>query len=55
MAESGPRRPPESLVTVPAERRAPFPAEPFRVGNRLAGHPLFEPARIKQLLRALPR
>ena len=28
---------------------------PFKIGNRLAGHPLFEPERIKKLLRTAPR
>jgi hypothetical protein len=43
------------LVTVPPERRAPFPTSPFRIANSLPDHPLFEPERIKRLLRALPR
>src|SRR5204862_3659526 len=32
-----------------------FPLAPFRIANSLPGHPLFEPERIKRLLRALPR
>jgi hypothetical protein len=32
-----------------------FSETPFKIGNSLAGHPLFEDNRLKRLLRALPR
>jgi ribosomal protein L16 Arg81 hydroxylase len=45
----------DALARVPPERRTSFGPEPFRIANALAAHPLFEPERIKRLLRALPR
>ena len=50
-APAGPGR----LVEVPPERQVPFGPEPFRIRNSLPGHPLFDPERIKRLLRTLPR
>lgn len=32
-----------------------FPTSPFTLANSLPSHPLFEPERIKRLLRAMPR
>jgi hypothetical protein len=46
-------RPP--LVAFPPERRGVLPAEPFLARNSLVDHPLFEPERLRRLLRALPR
>jgi len=45
---------PENLVEIPGDRLTL--AEPaFKVHSHLADHPLFEPERIKQLLRTMPR
>ena len=55
MPASDPRRPPNRLVDVPAERRTPFGSDPFRIANRLVDHPLFRSERIRELLRVIPR
>jgi hypothetical protein len=42
------------MFSIPGDRDR-LPDHPFKIRNRMADHPLFEPARIKQLLRRLPR
>lgn len=42
------------MLHIPGDRNR-LPDHPFKIENHLAGHPLFEPERIKQLLRRLPR
>jgi hypothetical protein len=42
------------MLHMPGDRNR-LPDHPFKIQNRLADHPLFEPERIKQLLRRLPR
>jgi hypothetical protein len=44
-----------SIVERPADVPPVFGDAPFKIRNRLPEHPLFEPARIKKLLRTLPR
>ncbi len=48
---SAPREP----LVAWSEGPAPLPDRPVTLRNRLPGHPLFEPERIKELLRRLPR
>jgi hypothetical protein len=47
-------QPSSSLVRIDAARRE-LPREPFKAANALSEHPLFEPERIKKLLRAMPQ
>lgn len=44
----------DHLIDLPAPID-PLPDAPLALRNGLADHPLFEPARIKQLLRSMPR
>jgi hypothetical protein len=43
-----------SLIDVPGPLTS-LPESPFQCHNKLVGHPLFEPERLKRLLRTLPR